>query len=141
MSSAPMFDDEIQALREKLSVANQELAQLDEQHARATDQRDRIQAALDALEGPSQTEPVVRNHAGKYKSLWSWLTRQDQDVIEITFERIEEILGFPLPPSSRRHLAHWYGYDNSAVARAIKDAGFKASRANLEQETVEFHRQ
>lgn len=141
MSEAIEYDDEIAALRAKLRVVEEELTRLDEQRNTANDQRDRIQGALDALEGPRQQELAVRHHTGKYKKLWRWLTKQDQDVIEITFERIEEILGFPLPPSSRRHLAHWYGYDNSAVARAIKDAGFKASRANLKRETVEFHRQ
>ena len=60
--------------------------------------------------------------------------------MKLTFSEIEEILGFPLPPSSRKHLPHWYGYGGSAVARAIHDAGYTASRANLKDETVEFIR-
>ena len=82
----------------------------------------------------------VRGHAGKYRKLWSWLRKQDADVIPITFARIEEILGMPLPPSSRKHAAHWSGYDNSAVSRAIVDAGFKTRKVDLRRETVEFYR-
>jgi hypothetical protein len=43
---------------------------------------------------------------------------QDRDDVSLTFAQIEEILGFPLPPSSRNHEAHWYGYEGTAVGRA-----------------------
>ena len=80
-------------------------------------------------------------HHGKYRSLWEWLREQREPSVTSTFGDIERILGFPLPPSSRRHLPHWYGYDNTAVGRAIRDAGWRARRVNLESETVTFERQ
>ena len=77
-------------------------------------------------------------HHGKYLKLFEWLRRQRQPAITVSFTRVEEILGFPLPPSSRRHLPHWYGYKGSAVARAIIDAGWRATEVNLTAERVTF---
>lgn len=82
----------------------------------------------------------VAEHSGKYRPLWLWLRKQDGPAITISFADIEAVLGFPLPPSSRRHLPHWYGYDNTAVGRAIQDAGWRARRVSLERETVTFER-
>jgi hypothetical protein len=76
------------------------------------------------------------SHAGKYAPLYRWLRGQDGGALSASFRDIEEVLGFPLPNSSRTHVAHWHGYEGSAVARAIADAGWKASRVNLETETL-----
>ena len=97
-----------------------------------------LEAAIEALRGESSQEdrPIqVRDHPGKYRGLWEWLRRQESDVITARFSEIEGVLGFPLPPSSRRYLPHWYGYEGSAVARAIRDAGFKARKVRLDTET------
>ncbi len=103
-----------------------------------------LDSAIDALSRPSgqptSSDVEVRDHSGKYRPLWEWLCRQQSDAITITFAEIEEILGFGLPASSRRHAPHWYGYEGSAVARAIRDAGFKAKKVRLGSETVEFVR-
>jgi hypothetical protein len=77
-------------------------------------------------------------HHGKYVELFHWLRLQSGTSVTVSFGKIEEVLGFPLPPSSRRYMAHWYGYDGSAVARAIADAGWKASEVNLTAERVTF---
>lgn len=79
-------------------------------------------------------------HLGKYRALWEHLRKQDRDVVPMSFMQIETVLGFPLPASSRTHNAHWSGYQGSAVARAIHDAGFRSSSVNLTAETVVFVR-
>ena len=102
-----------------------------------------------AIRGDPASRSVARplawaapiEHHGKYRPLWEWLREQREPSVTITFGEIERVLGFPLPPSSRRHLPHWYGYDNTAVGRAIRDAGWRARRVNLETETVTFERQ
>ena len=81
-----------------------------------------------------------RVHSGKYQALSGWLAGQDLDTVRVSFAEIEEILGFPLPPSSRRHPAHWHSYDGSAVVRAIRDAGWRVSRLDLTQKVVTFER-
>lgn len=77
-------------------------------------------------------------HHGKYRPLWEWLVKSPEVSVRLTFADVERILGFPLPPSSRRHLPHWYGYEGSAVARAIRDAGWKATDVNLNEQRVTF---
>jgi hypothetical protein len=87
-----------------------------------------------------QQSHTVREHTGKYRPLWEWLTRQPGDEIKTTFAAIENVLDFPLPRSSRDHLPHWYGYKGSAVARAIIDAGWRAHNVDLKAETVTLTR-
>lgn len=57
----------------------------------------------------------TRTHAGKYRSLWSWLSQQAPRPVTTTFTELEELMGGPLPPSCRKHPPHWHSYDGSAV--------------------------
>jgi hypothetical protein len=84
--------------------------------------------------------PAWQDHWGKYRPLWEWLRSQVASSVVATFADVEHVLGFPLPPSCRRHLPHWYGYANTAVGRAIRDAGWRARRVDLNRETVIFER-
>lgn len=79
-------------------------------------------------------------HTGKYQALWAYLDEQRGPELKLSFSDVERILGFPLPASSRKHLPHWYGYAGSAVARAIRDAGWKATKVDLNAQTVVFVR-
>lgn len=103
----------------------------------------------DASRDPEMAAPVQaerdedageESHAGKYRELWRWLKGQSGERVDLTFAQVEQILGFPLPTSCRVDVAHWYGFDGSAVARAVHDGGWKASAVNLVQETVAFVR-
>jgi hypothetical protein len=80
------------------------------------------------------------SHAGKYRQLWRWLQDQGRDDVKCSFTDVEQVLGMPLPPSARNHLAHWYGYEGTALGRAIRDAGWRASGVDLTDETVTFVR-
>lgn len=83
---------------------------------------------------------ALASHAGKYSSLHRWLDTEERASMSVTFAEVEEVLGFPLPNSCRNHVAHWHSYEGSAVARAIIDAGWKASQVNLADQTVTFTR-
>jgi hypothetical protein len=80
------------------------------------------------------------SHNGKYRPLWDFLRESEESSHEMSFDEVERVLGFPLPPSSRHHQPHWYGYRGSAVARAIIDAGWKAQNVDLVNEEVTFVR-
>lgn len=80
------------------------------------------------------------SHTGKYRQLWRWLQDQGRDEISLTFADVEQVLGMPLPESARRHPTLWYGYEGTALGRAIRDAGWRASQVNLPDETVLFIR-
>lgn len=97
-----------------------------------------FQEFVDVPDQPHRKVPVP--HVGKYRRLAQWLAVEDRDRIDSTFKEVEEILGFPLPPSSRRHEAHWYGYENTAVGRAIQDAGWRVRNVRLSAETLTFER-
>ena len=84
-----------------------------------------------ASEVASRAEPNGADHAGKYRPLWEWLRQQDRREIRISFADLEDQAGISLPDSCRAHLAHWYGYQGSAVARAIIDAGWHAAQVRL----------
>ncbi len=92
----------------------------------------------------SQTDPTVHpargEHRGKYEPLWKWLRSREDTSFTTTMGEVEEAINQALPPSCRRHVAHWHGYEGSAVARAIADAGWKASAVDLTTQTVTFTR-
>lgn len=100
-------------------------------------------SATPDVSAPSPSVRTETSHAGKYADLWRWLRERpaEQREVRATFAEVEQVLGFPLPASSRSHLPHWYGYDGSAVSRAIRDAGWKATQVSLEGETVVFVRE
>lgn len=85
-----------------------------------------------------ESETTATSHAGKYRALREWLTQQETSEINLSFNEVEEILGIPLPTSARVHLPHWYGYDGTALGRAIRDAGWKARGVDLANERVTF---
>jgi hypothetical protein len=76
----------------------------------------------------------------KYAAISAWLAADQRQKIEVSFREIEGVLGFPLPPSSRHYAAHWQGYKGSAVARAIKDAGWRARNVDLAGERLVLER-
>jgi len=88
-----------------------------------------------------EADEDLPGHAGKYRPLWAWLSDQNRDEIMLHFSDVEQILGFPLPASARIHLPYWYGNDGTALGRAIRDAGWRASQVNLTHERVTFVRE
>ncbi len=95
----------------------------------------------DGTDGQASIETRIgSHHKGKYQPLWRWLLQQQASPVLASFSQIEQILDFPLPGSCRRHLPHWYGYDGTAVGRAIRDAGWRVRNVDLDAETVIFYR-
>jgi hypothetical protein len=92
--------------------------------------------AVENATGPPDAAPAASSiasasHTGKYSPLHRWLQTHERTTMSVTFAEVEEVLGFPLPNSCRNHVPHWHSYEGSAVARAIIDAGWKASRSTL----------
>lgn len=77
----------------------------------------------------------------KYTPLQTYLSRQTQRESAMAFGEIEQVLGFALPPSARRHPAWWANNVGTHVnARAWRNAGWKTSRVDLASERVVFVR-
>jgi len=79
---------------------------------------------------------------GKYEPLTARLQGHPPDEWAASFEQIEKVLGFPLPPSARRHRG-WWGNQRGAghsQARGWQDAGWQVWKVDLELERVIFRR-
>ena len=77
-----------------------------------------------------------------YSALRDYLEKQRSDEVVLTFEQIEEIIGFALPRAAQR--ASWWEKErNPENARpqrdAIRDGGFEATRL-ASADTVRFVR-
>ncbi len=55
----------------------------------------------------------------------------------MTFSEIEEVLGFPLPPSARRHGAWWSNGQSNA---AWRKAGWRTEARNMREHRITFRR-
>jgi hypothetical protein len=112
----------------------------DEEQVEALTSADGLRDLAEGL--PVETAQPQTNGAGrtKYAALSTWLLGEKPDRIDVSFGEVEEVLGFPLPPSSRQCAAHWSGYKGSAVVRAIKDAGWSANHVDLEGQRVVLER-
>jgi hypothetical protein len=100
----------------------------------------RLMRSIGALDEPVDQSPRPAGNRRKYQPLWEWLRGLNVETLQADFREVERVLGASLPPSARRQVAAWYGYEGSALARAIRDAGFRPRNVNLSQTTVEFHR-
>jgi DNA sulfur modification protein DndB len=108
-----------------------------------------VKAASDAIadlimpnDAPDAPEPYPAAAVdGKYAALTEWLGSRSEPAVDVSFAEVERVLGFGLPPSARRHPAHWYSYEGSAVARAIMDAGWRARDLDVGAERVTLFRE
>lgn len=77
----------------------------------------------------------------KYVPLQKYLSRQPGEQTPLSFGEIERILGFPLPPSARKHAAWWSNNVGTHVGvRAWREAGWKTSEVDQGSERVVFVR-
>jgi hypothetical protein len=78
----------------------------------------------------------------KYDPLYKWLKASRGPKIGLSFKKIEQILGFDLPRTSRKDSA-WWANEKSRESRHIQcrawlDAGFHTENVNIPKETVDF---
>lgn len=63
-----------------------------------------------------------------YDSLYSYFSKRTEEVVSLTFEEIEKILGFELPPSAYKYPAWWSNASKGdhSHSHSWQDAGYKA---------------
>ena len=100
--------------------------------------RERLTATAEDSEGPA----AVRY--GKYRSLYRYLENRYADVTVLTFDQIEDLLGFALPQLARTTPAWWaMGATDGHLPPPHSAAWILAGRtatANLVAKTVLFER-
>ena len=77
----------------------------------------------------------------KYEPLHTYLIRAKSDYIPMSFSDIENVLGFALPASSRRHRAWWSNNtSNNVMTEAWMKAGFETENVDMESRKLLFRR-
>lgn len=77
---------------------------------------------------------------GKYKPLTEWLGKQAGQLVTLTFDAMEQIIGSKLPQSARKYRP-WWGNETSARSRQCRAwlvAGWRIESADLINEKVVF---
>lgn len=77
---------------------------------------------------------------GKYEPLATHLESADASEWSATFAQVEQVLGFPLPPSARKHREWWSNQAGAghSQARGWQDAGWQVWKVDLQVEQVVF---
>ena len=77
----------------------------------------------------------------KYEPLKRHLAKLPAPTWRASFKEIERILGFGLPPSSRRHRALWSNNgQNHVMTQAWLSAGWRTEQVDLEKEELVFRK-
>jgi hypothetical protein len=77
----------------------------------------------------------------KYGPLERHLSVSDRRMIPMTFDEIEKIIEDDLPPSARKYRAWWSNNpSNSVITYAWLNAGYKATKVNMETGYLVFCR-
>lgn len=77
----------------------------------------------------------------KYQPLADFLTAQVSPSVRLSFEKIEDSLGFRLPRSAREYAGWWSNHPKGhSQARAWMDRGWQAWEVDLKKEQVKFQR-
>ena len=75
----------------------------------------------------------------KYSIFGEYLAKRPEKQIELSFERIEEILGFRLPPTAYKQRAWWSNNtSNSVMTKVWRKAGFRTKDVDMTGQHVTF---
>jgi len=75
----------------------------------------------------------------KYDPLLTYLSQSPDDSVPMGFSEIEHVLGFDLPPSSRRQRAWWSNNPtNNVMTQAWLDAGYETANVDMAGEKLMF---
>ena len=74
----------------------------------------------------------------KYSSLTTFLKDSDGQPLRLSFQEIEKILGFPLPPS-KKYQAWWSNNpSNNVMTKAWLEAGYRTEQVDVAGERLVF---
>ena len=87
----------------------------------------------------SEIEGVVRmdRWRSKYEPLQKYLKSENRKHIVMTFQEVEEVLGFKLPDSAYKYMAWWDESSQHTQAYSWTGAGYR-SKPSLKEKKVEF---
>lgn len=74
----------------------------------------------------------------KYRLLSDYLHDSEKAKVELTFNDIEELLGFKLPPSAYTHRAFWANTTSHSIALSWLGVGYETVEVDMEKGIVAF---
>lgn len=77
----------------------------------------------------------------KYHKLEEFFKSSNDNIMLLSFSKIEEILGFELPPSAYKHSAFWSNTSSHSISFSWINAGYKSKNTNMQNQTVEFQKE
>lgn len=80
-------------------------------------------------EGPSRYDPLTR-----------YLKGLDASSVTLTFDQLQDILGFKLPAAAANHAQWWQASGTQPQARGWRDAGWSFVRADRRDQSVTFRK-
>ena len=76
----------------------------------------------------------------KYRLLSDYLYSSKDDMVKLTFEDIEKILGFKPPPSAYVHRAFWANTKTHSIALSWMGVGYETVEVSIKDRYVVFER-
>ena len=119
--------DRIKTLENKVSELEDKMNELQSEE----------QAAIDNEESVKEIEI---SSGGKYYNLTNYLNTSNKELISLTFNEVENILGFKLPPSIRRHRANWSNTTTLSFPCSWLKVGYKTVEVDMINEKVTFQK-
>ncbi|HQC54885.1 MAG TPA: hypothetical protein PKX91_04080 [Clostridia bacterium] len=95
------------------------------------------------IEKPVEKKNAVRSISevnGKYRYLADYLANCGKDILDLTFDEIEDIVKSKLPNSCRRYRAMWANSDSRSIAAAWLSEGYITTDVDMKKQTVRFER-
>lgn len=77
----------------------------------------------------------------KYEPLGQFLRRQKSDEVTLSFDQIEKILGFDLPPSQGSYAWWSNNPDNNVMTKVWLEAGWRVKHIRLKDREIVFSRE
>ncbi len=79
--------------------------------------------------------------ANKYYRLALHLNKQEKDMLQMTFQEVEDVIFGKLPPSAWKYRAWWSNNGNNTAARhGWLKAGWETARVDMEKQELLFIR-
>lgn len=102
-------------------------------------------AAADAKTGEGESSevyaaPELPSGSKKYRFLSEYLYGTAKPQVRLSFEEIEQILGFELPDSACVHRAFWANTTSHSIALSWLSVGYSVVEADLQKKYIVFEK-
>lgn len=103
------------------------------------DKVEKMEKASELKQPSGEVEEV--SNSKKYRYLSEYLKTSGRKTVSMSFDEIEQIVGFNLPSSARSHRAFWANSTTHSIALSWLSVGYKTVEVNITSENVTFEKE